>query len=175
MLSRRRFLLAGAAITSSLPSLPASAALTARRERDIFLINAHTGESLKTVYWADGRYESGALQRLNYLMRDHYSDEVHRMDPRLIDLLWHLRKAMGTHRPFELFSGYRSPATNAMLAQSTEGVAAHSLHMQGQAADIRVQDTRLHGLARLARGLRLGGVGSYATFVHVDTGPVRYW
>lgn len=144
-------------------------------ERSVFLHNIHTGETLKTVYWADGHYEPGALQRLNHVLRDHYSDEVHRMDPRLIDLLCKLQNKFATHRPFEVFSGYRSPETNAMLAMNSEGVAAHSLHMQGMAVDIRLDGTGLRSLRHAAKGLRMGGVGEYHSFVHVDVGRVRYW
>lgn len=127
------------------------------------------------MYWAEGHYEPGALQRLNHLLRDHYSNQVHRMDPKLIDLLCKLQSRYGGRHPLEVFSGYRSPETNAMLAMNSEGVAAHSLHMQGMAADIRLKDVGLRNLRHTARGLRLGGVGSYHTFVHVDVGRVRYW
>jgi uncharacterized protein YcbK (DUF882 family) len=177
MLTRRDLLLAGivAAAGTGAASRPAKAAFHGPRERTIFLHNIHTGETLRTVYWADGHYEPGALQHLNHILRDHYSDEVHRMDPKLIDLLCRLQMRYGGRHPLEIFSGYRSPETNAMLAASTEGVAAHSLHMQGMAADIRIRDVGLRSLKRSAKGLRLGGVGSYHTFVHVDVGRVRYW
>jgi uncharacterized protein YcbK (DUF882 family) len=146
------------------------------RERSVFLHNVHTGETLKTVYWCDGHYEPGALQRLNFVLRDHYSDQVHRMDPRLIDLMCRLQSEFGGgHKPFEVFSGYRSPETNAMLAMNGEGVAAHSLHMQGMAVDVRLAGTGLRNLKRAAKSLKAGGVGSYPTFVHVDVGRVRYW
>ena len=177
MLSRRGFIVAGgAALVGFASSSPdANAAFHPIRERSVFLYNVHTGETLKTVYWCDGHYEPGALQRLNHVLRDHYSDKVHRMDPRLIDLLCRLQSEFGAHRPFEVFSGYRSPETNAMLAMYSEGVAAHSLHMQGMAADVRLAGTGLRNLKHAAKSLRMGGVGSYPTFVHVDVGRVRYW
>jgi uncharacterized protein YcbK (DUF882 family) len=176
MLTRRDLLLAGVVAVAGVGSSPAKAAFHGPRERSVFIHNVHTGETLRTVYWADGHYEPGALHRLNYVLRDHYSDEVHRMDPRLIDLLCKLQMRYGNgHHPLEVFSGYRSPETNAMLAMQSEGVAAHSLHMQGMAADIRIKDVGLRSLKRVAKGLRLGGVGSYHTFVHVDVGRVRYW
>ncbi|HEY1719608.1 MAG TPA: DUF882 domain-containing protein [Magnetospirillaceae bacterium] len=151
------------------------AAFHGPRERSIFLHNVHTGETLKTVYWADGHYEPGALSRLNHVLRDHYSNQIHHMDPKLIDLLCRLQSMYGGTHPFEVFSAYRSPETNAMLAMNSEGVAAHSLHMQGMAADIRIKGVGLHSLRHSAKNLRLGGVGSYHTFVHVDVGRVRYW
>jgi len=177
MLTRRQFLVAGSAATAAIASAsaPANAGIAGVNERSIYLHNVHTGEALKTIYWARGHYDSGALQRLNHLLRDHYSDEVHRMDPRLIDLLNRLQGKFGVHRPFEVFSAYRSPETNAMLAMNGEGVAAHSLHMKGMAVDIRLPGTGLRSLRHAARSLRMGGVGSYRSFVHVDVGAVRYW
>ena len=177
MLTRRQFLVSGGAAAGAISahSSPALAGFAGVNERSIYLHNVHTGEALKTVYWAQGHYDVGALQRLNHLLRDHYSDEVHRMDPRLIDLLNRLQARFGTHRPFEVFSAYRSPETNAMLAMNGEGVAAHSLHMKGMAVDIRLAGTGLRSLRHAARALRAGGVGSYRSFVHVDVGPVRYW
>jgi uncharacterized protein YcbK (DUF882 family) len=64
-----------------------------------------------------------------------------------------------------------------MLRRHSEGVAAGSLHMQGQAIDIRVAGVPLDGLRRAALDLRRGGVGYYpaSDFVHVDTGRVRHW
>jgi uncharacterized protein YcbK (DUF882 family) len=175
MLTRRQLLLAGGAVTAGIASSPVEAAVASFHDRSIYLHNVHTGESLKTVYWSGGHYVPNALTRLNHLLRDHYSEQVHHMDPRLIDLLCKLQNKFGGHRPFEVFSAYRCPATNAMLAMNGEGVAAHSLHMQGMAADIRLTGASLRNLSRAARSMRLGGVGTYSSFVHVDVGRVRYW
>jgi uncharacterized protein YcbK (DUF882 family) len=64
-----------------------------------------------------------------------------------------------------------------MLRRHSEGVAAGSLHMKGQAIDIRVAGVPLDALHRAALDLRRGGVGYYpaSDFVHVDTGRVRHW
>ena len=76
-----------------------------------------------------------------------------------------------------MISGYRSAATNAWLASQSEGVARHSLHMEGMAADINVQGRSLTLLQIVALAMRGGGVGYYprSDFVHVDTGRVRRW
>ena len=52
-----------------------------------------------------------------------------------------------------------------------------SLHLSGQAIDIRLADAPLATLRDPARSMRSGGVGYYAAsdFVHVDTGRVRSW
>lgn len=179
MLNRRQFLVCGAAATASatLAASPAEAAIHTRVERSVALHNTHTGESLKTVYWSAGHYEPGALRQINRILRDHYSGTIHQMDPRMIDLLFALQHRLGTKKPFEIVSGYRSPATNAMLAAMSDGVAQHSLHMEGKAVDIRLEGLSVRHLGRAARALRMGGVGQYpdSNFVHVDVGHVRYW
>ena len=179
MLSRRQFLVLGAAATvaTTLVASPVEAALRNKVERSVSLHNLHTGESLRTVYWAEGRYQASALRQLNRLLRDHYSGDIRSMDPRVIDLLCALRHRFGGKQPFQIISGYRSPSTNAMLASTTDGVAQHSLHMEGKALDISLEGTSVRQLGRAARSLRMGGVGQYpgSNFVHVDVGQVRYW
>ncbi|MDR3440058.1 DUF882 domain-containing protein [Telmatospirillum sp.] len=179
MLSRRQFLAFGiaATATAALPLRPAEAALRTKVERSIFLHNIHTGESLKTVYWANGRYQSASLRQLNHILRDHYSGTIHTMDPHVIDLICALQHRLDARKPFLIVSGYRTPQTNAMLASESDGVAQHSLHMDGKAIDIRMEGVGVRSLGRAAKSLRAGGVGQYpqSDFVHVDIGRVRYW
>ncbi len=96
----------------------------------------------------------------------------------MLDVAWNLAHA--AYRPlgtFEIVSGYRSPRTNAMLHEARLGVAAHSLHVEGKAIDLRLRGVATSQLHELALALRRGGVGFYPTsdFVHVDTGRVRRW
>ena len=174
---RRHFLkLAGIAVASTIAA-PAIAAPRMPRRRAIAFHHLHTGEKVDLVYWADGRYQRGALEHINWVLRDFRNDAVHPIDPRLLDLLAVMRGELRTAAPFMVISAYRSPATNAMLAATTEGVATQSLHLDGQAIDIRVPDRHLAAVHKVAMGLRAGGVGYYPSsdFVHVDTGKVRYW
>jgi uncharacterized protein YcbK (DUF882 family) len=139
--------------------------------------NLHTGEKLKTVYWRDGEYLPEAMRHIDWLLRDFRAEEIHPIDPRLLDLLAALHARLASRRPFEVISGYRSPATNAMLARLSGGVAQNSLHMQGMAIDIRVPGRDLRCVRAAALSLRCGGVGYYPSsdFVHLDTGRVRSW
>jgi uncharacterized protein YcbK (DUF882 family) len=155
-------------------------AIAARRPiglRSVAIKNVHTGEHLNTVYWADGKYVPDAMKRINWVLRDHHNDEVRRIHPDLLDLLTKLQAKLRTREPFQVVSAYRSPATNAMLAAMTDGVAAHSLHIQGMAVDIRVPDRSLVKVQHAALGLAAGGVGFYprSDFVHVDVGRIRHW
>ncbi len=156
---------------------PARAALSTMPPRSVSFENLHTGEELKTVYWADGQYESAALRDIAWVLRDHRANVAHPIDPRLLDLLSALGAKIGHPVRYQVISGYRSPATNAMLHAASEGVATHSLHTQGMAIDIRVEKLPTANLRDMAKGLGAGGVGYYAKsdFVHVDVGRVRYW
>lgn len=179
MLTRRQFLVFGAAAgaAAALPISPAEAALRSKVERAVALHNIHTGESLRTTYWTNGHYQPSSLKELNHILRDHYSGDIHKIDPHVIDLICALQHRLGANKPFQIISGYRSPQTNAMLAAETDGVAQHSLHMEGKAIDIRLEGTNIRLLGKAAKSLRMGGVGQYphSNFVHVDIGPVRYW
>lgn len=145
--------------------------------RSLAFDNLHTGEKLNAVYWENGRYHAEVLRRISWVLRDHHNNKIHRMDPKLLDLLHQLRLHLHTKEPFQIISGYRSPETNASLAATTDGVAHSSLHMEGKAADIRIPGRNIAKVHRAATSLRLGGVGYYpaSDFVHVDTGRVRYW
>ena len=84
---------------------------------------------------------------------------------------------MDTTEPYMLLSGYRSPQTNAMLRSRSRGVAKNSLHMRGQAADLRLASRSVNQMARAAIACNGGGVGRYSgsNFVHMDCGQVRNW
>jgi len=178
IVTRRRLLGFGLAATAvGLMPQFAEAALPNSGNRTLAFYNTHTGETLKATYWANGRYDKGAMKDINFILRDHRNNEVIEIDPHLLDLLTELHRRTGSRKPFEIVCGYRSPATNAMLAAMSSGVARNSLHMQGKAIDIRVADLSTKALRNTAMALQAGGVGYYprSDFVHVDTGKVRHW
>jgi uncharacterized protein YcbK (DUF882 family) len=177
---RRRILKAGLAL--ALGSLGTDAALGAAIRpstgaRALELYHLHTGESLNATYWENGSYLPDALAEINRLLRDFRTDTVFPIAPPLLDLLCNLHAALGATRPFQIISGYRSPQTNTFLAAHTEGVARHSLHMDGMAVDINIDGVALTHLRDAALALGGGGVGYYpqSQFVHVDIGRVRSW
>jgi uncharacterized protein YcbK (DUF882 family) len=145
--------------------------------RSLAMYNPHTGESINLVYCENGYYVPGALNEINYFFRDFRANLVKPIDPRLLDLLHSIHQSSDASKPFNLVSGYRSPQTNAMLAAQYEGVARHSMHIEGKAADINLPGRQLSILQRIALALRFGGVGYYpqSGFVHVDTGRIRRW
>ena len=138
----------------------------------------HTREQTALVYAVGGDFIQPALTRLNHFLRDHYSGEVGVIDPELFNLLHRVRQELGTDLPFDVISGYRSPATNETLRTTRGGgVAKRSLHMDGKAIDVRLPGVALADLRDAAIALKAGGVGFYPRedFVHIDTGRVRSW
>jgi len=146
--------------------------------RQLAFLNQHTGEHLTAEYWVKGHYASDALRAINRLFRDHRTNAVHRIDTRLLDTLFTLKRRVGAHGPFHVVSGYRSPETNNALIEADHyGVARHSYHIRGMAVDLYLPGYSLSRLHKAALSLRAGGVGYYpdSGFIHVDVGPLRRW
>ncbi|WGV17066.1 YcbK family protein [Fuscovulum ytuae] len=145
--------------------------------RRIRMYSGRTGESLDTIYWIEGEYIPEVLKEINHFMRDWRSNDRTNIDARTIDIMAAAHNLMDVSEPYMLLSGYRSPATNAMLRSKSRGVARNSLHMKGQAADLRLKSRSVGQMARAAEACASGGVGRYSrsNFVHMDCGPVRHW
>lgn len=145
--------------------------------RELRLTNMHTGEKFKGEYWQNGKYLSDAFHEIRSVMRDHRADKKFPIDPRLMDIMFVLQQRMENKRSYEVYSGYRSPQTNAKLRRMSFGVAKKSLHMLGQAVDMRLPGSSLKKMRQQAVRLNAGGVGYYpeSRFVHLDTGRVRHW
>ncbi len=179
--SRRHFLKLGIAAAGTLIAPESFAGIRKKElllpERQLSLLNLHTGESLVTTYWENGQYQTEALSEINNVLRDHRTGDIHPMDTELLDMLTTLQQKLGSNQPFQIISGYRSPKTNAVLHKKSNGVAKRSLHMQGKAIDIRLPGCQLSDLRKAAIACQRGGVGYYpkSNFIHVDTGRVRQW
>lgn len=144
----------------------------------------HTNEDLDVVYWQKGAYVPQALAAINHVLRDFRANQDYPIEPKLLDLVNELRVRTGTKEPFRIICGYRSAATNEMLRDKSAEehgqvaeVAKKSLHMVGQAIDLRLNDVSLNQLHQMAVDMKRGGVGYYpdSDFIHVDVGAVRYW
>jgi uncharacterized protein YcbK (DUF882 family) len=181
VMSRRGCLKAG--LVAAVPLISPFSAIAAIEDtfspgtRELSFYNLHTKEDLNTVYYGDGQYIPEALDKINYILRDHYCGAVRPIDTKLLDLFFAIRKKLDCSEPFHIISGYRTVRTNLMLSKRKNGVARKSFHIKGKAADIRIPGFRLRDLRRAAYEIKLGGVGYYpkSNFVHVDVGWVRYW
>lgn len=145
--------------------------------RRIRMFSDRTGESIDTIYWLEGHYLADAMAEINHFMRDWRDGAVRTIDTRAVDIIAASHALLETSTPYLLISGYRSPATNAMLRARSSGVARNSLHMQAKAADLRLQGRSVGQIARAAQSCGGGGVGRYSrsNFVHMDCGQVRSW
>lgn len=165
------------AVPGLLMMKPATGFAAVSEKRSLVFHHTHTNEKLSIDYYADHRYLTEALQKVNYFLRDFRTGDKYPMDPQLLDILYSVQQATGSHGTFEIISGYRSPATNEQLRSKSRGVAKRSLHMQGKAVDIRLTDVSVEAIRRAAIDLKAGGVGIYrrSNFVHLDTGRFRTW
>jgi len=145
--------------------------------RRLAMFSPRTSEKIDTVYWIDGDYIPEALVEINRFMRDWRTSGVVPIDARTLDILAASHRLLETDAPYMLLSGYRSPKTNAMLRARSRQVARNSLHMKGEAADIRLEHRNVRQIADAATSCSAGGVGRYtrSNFVHMDCGAVRYW
>ncbi|HWR76692.1 MAG TPA: DUF882 domain-containing protein [Thiobacillus sp.] len=175
-LSRRKFLKLGM-LAAALPFPAFASQGVPAAERRLGFLNLHTGEKADLPYWIQGDYVPESLAEINRVLRDHRSGQVAAIDTQLLDLLHRVNSALGTSQPFQVISGYRSPASNHLLTENSSGVAKRSLHMEGKAIDIRLPGIALADLRQAGLMLRGGGVGYYpgSNFVHLDVGRVRTW
>jgi uncharacterized protein YcbK (DUF882 family) len=176
-LGRRRFLvgsLGAAAAALGASRIAGAAAPPAHR---LSFYHIHTAEKLTVTYRENGVLIPGALNEINHYLRDFRTEQVHDIDVALLDALHELYTVFDVRGNFEVISGYRSPRTNAALRHVTDGVAEHSLHIQGQAIDVRLTSAKTMALRDAAIARATGGVGYYpeSNFVHIDTGAVRAW
>ena len=180
LISRRSILgVFGASVVSAAPVFTNAAGFIkgAGDIRKLKMISHKTGERIDTIYWIDGGYIPEALHEIDYLMRDWRRNEVKPIDLRTVDILAASHSMLDTAEPFRLMSGYRSAKTNAMLRRQSRSVSKNSLHITGQAADVRLGTRSVRQLAKAAQTCKSGGVGKYSrsNFVHLDCGPVRLW
>ncbi len=143
--------------------------------RPLHLVNPHTQESFYGVYRDQGGPIGSVMDDLGVFLRDFHCDQTHAMDVNVLDFLASVMAATDQTTAY-ILSAYRTPATNAMLARTTFGVAENSQHLYGRALDVHF-DRDLAKAMTAAREMRRGGVGWYphSGFMHIDSGPVRNW
>ena len=177
----RRFILgafAASAITAAPTFSKAAGFLRGAGDiRSLNMISRRTGERFKGIYCIDNEYIPEVLDEINFVMRDWRRNETKTIDRRTIDIIAASYNLLNTDEPYTLLSGYRSAKTNAMLRRRSRLVARHSLHMTGQAADVRLSSRSVKQIFKAAKKCSGGGVGRYyrSGFVHLDCGPIRTW
>lgn len=180
ILTRRGLLGAFAATAVTAAPMYANAAGFLRGGGDVrrlAMYSGRTGESINMIYWIEGKYIKDALKEINHFMRDWRTDQSIKIDTRTVDIMAAAHGLLDVREPYMMLSGYRSPKTNAMLRSRSRGVAKNSLHMKGQAADLRLKSRSVNQMFKAAVACNGGGVGKYSgsNFVHMDCGVVRSW
>lgn len=117
-----------------------------------------------------------SLGEINIFLRCHFTNELSKMEPKLIGAL------VAAARDFksdvvDVVSGFRHPKYNLILRKKGHQVARDSQHTHGNAIDFVIPGVPIPKLHEWAKAQKLGGVGIYLTskFVHMDTGPIRFW
>ncbi len=128
------------------------------------LHSANTLEAV-TVRYVDGVVDPASKQQVDHLMRCLRTESAKPIDPRLVDTLRDIAKEVDA--PLWLVSGYRAPLN----------WHEHNFHNRAQAADIRVEGMPAWKLRKVARNLRVKGVGWYPTtnMIHVDVRDEEYF
>jgi len=143
----------------------------------LILRHGHFDTTLDVRYRRrDGTYDQVALAQIAHFFRSREDGREAPVSLRLVELLAYIQDHYHP-RHMVLLSGYRSPAFNADLRNAGGAVAQASLHTQAMAADIMFVGLDMARLWRQLRKLGTGGVGYYRRnrFLHVDTGPPRFW
>lgn len=184
-MDRRSFLALGAKAAAGIllaqavpaPVLASSRPRAEKGSKKLAFYHTHTRECLEITYARNGVCDPKALHQINKYLRDFRTSEIYPIDPEILDILWQIQQEIGCNSTYEIISAYRSPGTNRRLRGKSGGVAKRSLHMKGQALDIRLSGKNTRLVRDCAVALEQGGVGYYASsdFVHIDTGKFRVW
>ena len=147
------------------------------KERRLKFFNTHTDERVDVIYKRGEVFVPEALRKIDHILRDHRSGEIHPIDPVLLDFLYDLLTELDYYGEVHIISGYRSPKTNQKLRERSSGVAKGSMHMHGKALDFRLPGVDTAIIRKTALAMKRGGVGYYKNldFVQIDTGRVRSW
>ncbi len=177
-MDRRKFI--SALALNTVAFVLAAPALSLARQtvpRSLSFYHTHTAEKLDIQYGTVTGYNEDALATIDQFLKDFRTGEAHPIDPNLLDQLAALSHNFGNQGRFEVISGFRSPKTNQKLRNKSSNVAKRSLHMKGQAIDVRLTGVKIKNLQQCALQLQRGGVGYYpkSDFIHLDTGRVRFW
>ena len=148
--------------------------------RELWLYRRETDETVRAPFTLDGvNIWKCGYYKLCIAFRDVSPgvDPVEgyvQVDPRMIDALWEIQRyyhSVGVDRPIEIYSGFRTPATNERVGGTTK-----SYHKLARAVDFSVQGVPIGHTGKVAMALPaalVGGLGIYHDddHVHIDTGP----
>lgn len=120
--------------------------------------------------------ELPTVGQVDSFLRDHFTNELMQMDKKLIEVIVAAAKQFKSEM-VTVVSGFRHPKYNLMLRKKGRQVARDSQHTHGNAVDFQIARVPVQKLHEWAKAQKIGGVGIYLSsgFVHMDTGPIRFW
>jgi uncharacterized protein YcbK (DUF882 family) len=149
------------------------------------LMNPHTSERYNIHLFVGSEWNAQGLIACDWVMRDWRQKSVVHCDRRIYAALYVLQRFFQSSEPIQINSGFRSKVTNDMLRSrslsETGGRATwmtpaiNSMHTHAQAVDFVIPGVSLSKTADAVWSLKLGGLGRYASFTHMDTGTRRSW
>jgi len=143
--------------------------------RSLWVTRPQAQESVRAVYWAEGRVQAQGYAALNRLYRDIDRNIEHPMALGLLDLNFAMQQCLfkaRAPRPMVLLSGFRTRVTNARV-----GGVEPNIHGLGLADDYIYEGLGLPDNIHLARLFQVGGLGIYPErgALHKDVGRLRSW
>ena len=148
------------------------------KTQNLALLNSNTKETLRLKLKAGQKLSPYAQKKLNYLLRDWRINQIKDLDENILCDFFNVCGQFTDAQNFlqvNIHSGYRSHKTNNYLREQNNKVAKNSLHILGKAIDFSIPTKSSRQVAEVARDTTDGGVGHYASFIHLDSGPERDW
>jgi uncharacterized protein YcbK (DUF882 family) len=146
-------------------------------DRSLSFYNTHNEEHLTVIYKRGNNYVQEGLDNIKHILRDPLTGQEIPIDPALLDFLFDLLHKVGFQGEVHIVCGYRCVETNTLLHSQSSSVVLGSQHTKGRALDFRLPGVDMKKVWETAKSMKRGGTGYYkaSNFVHIDTGPVRFW
>jgi uncharacterized protein YcbK (DUF882 family) len=146
-------------------------------DRSLSFYNTHNEEHLTVIYKRGNNYVQEGLDNIKHILRDPLTGEEAPIDPALLDFLYDLLHKVGFQGEVHIVCGYRCVETNTLLHNQSSLVVLGSQHTKGRALDFRLPGIDMKKVWDIAKSMKRGGTGYYraSNFVHIDTGPFRFW
>jgi len=143
--------------------------------RELWITRPQAQESVRAVFWSDGRLQNDGYRAINRIYRDLHAGLEHPIALGLLELNCAMQRFLadaGRAAPIVLLSGFRTSQTNRLV-----GGVEPSGHLAGEADDFIFGALSFDDNLRLARRFQVGGLGIYPDrhSLHKDLGRPRTW
>lgn len=140
------------------------------------IVNPHTDEKYSVDLFTGGQWNERSVMICHWIFRDWREKQVVEMDRKLYAAAYVLQRYFDSDGHVQINSGFRTEKTNEMLRRMGYGAAPESFHLKARAMDLVIGKANSAQVANVAQLFRLGGIGQYPSFTHLDSGPVgRIW